>query len=170
MSGIDWNRYTQLCEDIYTPAIDRFADTLRKAAGVATIQSMPIYTGTMKANLVTVFMEMKRILKQMAKAQLPEEEWNRIRWRDVEERMRETWFKRLCGIKNLPIADDYVQTRIYNKSSDSVGLCQWVSSLQKKPSEINHLAGQIFKETALFILKDVPEIMEFAKLGIRKPR
>ena len=168
MSGIDWKRYTQLCEESYTQAIERFALSLRRAAGVATCLSMPVYTGTMTANLVTVLRQMTDILKQLAQKQLTEKEQHSICWRDVEERMREVWFGRLSGIDNLPLAADYVNTRIHNRRSDSDALYMWISTLQSDYSEIERIVGRIREETALFTSEDVPLIMEAAQLGIRK--
>ena len=45
MGGIDWERYTTLCQKTYMPAIDRFSNMLRTASGVATYQSIPVFAG-----------------------------------------------------------------------------------------------------------------------------
>lgn len=170
MSGIDWKRYTQLCEESNTQTIERFAISLRRAAGVATYLSMPVYTGTMTANLVTMLRQMTDILKYLAGKQLTEEEQRSIRWRDVEERMREVWFGRLCGIDRFPLAADYVNTRIHNRHSDNDALYMWINTMQNDYSQIEHIVGRIREETALFTSEDVPLIMDAAQLGIRKMR
>ena len=81
MGGIDWERYTTLCQKTYMPAIDRFSNMLRTASGVATYQSIPVFAGAMKANLVTILRGMTDILKQMSREYLPQEECESIRWK-----------------------------------------------------------------------------------------
>ena len=170
MSGIDWERYAKLCEESYTPAVERFANSLRAATSVATKLSTPVFAGALKANLVTVLRTMTGILKQVSESQLSGEKQRKIRWRDVENRMRELWFDRLSGIDNLPIAQDYIHTRIQNRPSDLNGLYEWICSLHNKESEIDVLERRILEETALFTRRDVPDLMELAQLGIRLSR
>ena len=170
MSGIDWEKYAQFCEDSYAPAIERFAGTLRTAASVATKLSTPVYVGAMKANLVTVLRTTIDILKQMSEAQPDEANRKKIRWKTVEDRMRETWLDRLCGIESLLIVRDYRSTRIQNRSSDLEGLYLWINSLQGKEELISLTVRRICEETALFTRNDVPQIMELARFGALTPR
>lgn len=170
MSGIDWDRYAQFCEDSYAPAIERFAGTLRTAASVATKLSVPVYAGAMKASLVTVLRTTTDILKQVCEEQSGDAYRKKIRWKTVEDRMRESWIDRLCGIDSLLIAQDYRNTRIQNRASDQEGLYLWISSLQGQEALISRMIRQIYEETALFTRQDVPRIMEFALLGSRTPR
>ena len=170
MSGIDWKRYAQICDDLNAPAMERFTETLRKSAGVATLQSMPAYTGAMKASLATMLRQMTDLLKQMSETGLREEDREKIRWNRIKEQMREAWFGRLCGIENLPIAVDYMNTRIQNRPSDMEGLYRWVNSFQGNEKEIARIARRIREETALFEKEDVPAIMELARLGVRAPK
>ena len=170
MSGIDWKRYAQLCDDLNASAIERFTEALRKSAGVATRQSIPVYTGAMKASLATMLRQMTDILRQMSESELREEDREKIRWNRVKEQMREAWFGRLCRIENLPIVVDYMNTRIENKPSDTEGLYRWANSLKGNEKEIARIARRIREETALFEREDVPGIMELARLGVRVPR
>jgi hypothetical protein len=167
MGIIDWKRYVRLCEEASAPAIDRFAQTLRKAAGVATNQSMPVYEGALKGSLVTVLRQMTDILKHMARLQLQEKEYGRIRWKDVEDRMREVFFQRLCAIENMYVATEYVNTRLRNLPSDQEMMYQWVYGLQNKEDEIDRIAGRISAEAAAFASEDVPRIIDLAQTGIR---
>lgn len=170
MSGIDWEKYTALCEKACQPAIGRFSKMLLTASGVSTPQSIPVYAGAMKANLVTVLREMTDILKRMSKDSLPGEAYENIRWKAVTDRMREAWFGRLCKIDRLTIAADYVNTRLQNRKPDYEGLYQWVSSLQNQQDEVRKITERIQEETLVFARSEVPEILELAQLGIRMKR
>ena len=169
MSEIDWKRYAQLCDDLNISAMERFTETLRKSAGVSTLQSIPVYTGAMKASLATMLRQMTDILKQMCESELKQEDLAKIHWNKVKELMRGAWFERLRGIENLPIVVDYMNTRILNRPSDIEGLYRWVNSFQGKDKEIARIACRIQEETALFEREDVPGIMERARLGVRAP-
>ena len=170
MSGIDWKRYAQLCDDLNAPAMERFTEALRKSAGVATRQSIPVYTGAMKASLATMLRQMTDLLKQMSESELGEKDLEKIRWNRVKEQMREAWFERLCNVENLPIVADYMNTRIQNRPSDMESLYRWVNSFQGNEKEIARIARRIREETALFEKEDVPAIMELARLGVRAPK
>lgn len=170
MGEIDWKRYAQLCDDASVSAIDRFDQSLRKAAGVATNQSIPVYTGAMKASLVTVLRQMGDILKQLAGRQLSEAEYELIHWKDVEDRMRETFFQRLCAIENMQIAAEYVNTRLMNKPSDQEAVYRWVYRLQSNDDEIRRIVRRTTEAASAFVREDVPRIMELAQLGIRLRR
>ena len=170
MGGIDWERYTTLCQKTYMPAIDRFSNMLRTASGVATYQSIPVFAGAMKANLVTILRGMTDILKQMSREYLPQEECESIRWKNVTDRMRETWLERLSRIDHLLIAVDYMQVRLQNKASDYEGLYRWVSSLQNQEDEIRRITERIQEEALAFTRQEVPQILELARLGIRMTR
>ena len=170
MSGIDWKRYAQLCDDLNASAVERFTEALRKSAGVATRQSIPAYTGAMKASLVTMLRQMTDILKQMSESELREEDREKIRWNRVKGQMREVWFGRLCGIENFPLVTDYMNTRIQNRPSDMESLYRWANSLRGNEKEIARIARRIREETALFEREDVPGIMELARLVVRVPR
>ena len=170
MGKFDWKQYAHLCEDASASAIDRFAQTLRRASGVATNQSIPVYTGTMKGCLVTVLRQMTDILKHLAKIQLPEEAYDRIPWKSVEDRMRDQFFQRLCAIGNMQIAIEYVNTRLKNLPQDQGGVYQWVYSLQNDGEEIDRIIQALTREAAAFAREDVPRIMEMAQLGMRLRR
>lgn len=170
MGEIDWKRYAQLCDDASVSAIDRFDQSLRKASGVATCQSIPVFTGAMKGSLVTILRQMSDILKQLARIRLSEKEYETIRWKDVEDRMRETYFRRLCGIDNMQIAVEYVNTRLKNRPSDQEAVYRWVYSLQNKDQEISRIVQRTAEEVSAFAREDVPRIMELAQMGIRLRR
>ena len=170
MGEIDWKKYAQLCDDASVTAIDRFDQSLRKAAGVATNQSIPVYTGAMKASLVTVLRQMTEILKQLAEKQLSESEYETIHWKDVEDRMRESYFQRLCAIDNMQIAVEYTNTRLMNRPSDQEAVYRWVYSLHNKDREICRIVRRTTEESSAFVREDVPRILELAQLGIRMRR
>lgn len=167
MQGIDWNKYEQLCEDSVAPVIGRFETTLCRAAGVATKQSIPIYTGAMKGCLVTALRQMTDILKQMAAEKASEEAGDRIRWKNTEERMREAYFERLCGIDGMQIAVEYVNTRLRNQPSDKDGIYRWVGSFQKNDRKISRIVRQVMEASMAFAREDVPGILETAFPGKR---
>ena len=170
MGKFDWKQYAHLCEDASASAIDRFAQTLRRASGVATNQSIPVYTGTMKGCLVTVLRQMTDILKHLAKIQLPEEAYDRIPWKSVEDRMRDQFFQRLCAIDNMQIAVEYTNTRLMNRPSDQEAVYRWVYSLHNKDREICRIVRRTTEESSAFVREDVPRILELAQLGIRMRR
>lgn len=167
MDGIDWNRYAQICENSSADAIERFAASLRRAVSVATNQSIPIYEGEMRGSLVTVLRRMTDILKRFAAEQMPEQEQKKLRWKDVEDRMREAYFARLSRIGNMQVAVEYVNTRLQGKPSDRAAVYQWVNDLQSDPGEIDRIIRRTSEETGAFAREDVPGIMEVARLGIR---
>ena len=158
----------RLCEEKISSAIDRFAQTLRKAAGVATNQSMPVYEGALKGSLVTVLRQMTDILKHMARLQLQEKEYGRIRWKDVgRPDTGGCSILGLCAIENMYVATEYVNTRLRNLPSDQEMMYQWVYGLQNKEDEIDRIAGRISAEAAAFASEDVPRIIDLAQTGIR---
>ncbi len=167
MGEIDWNRYARLCSEATSPTVGRFAQSLRSAAVVATNQSIPVYTGAMKACLITALRQSTDILKRLARVYLAPEEKDRIRWKDVEEKMREVYFDRLGRIEGMQIAREYISTRIHNKPSDQEGIYRWVNSLRGREDEIARIVSRTGEEIAAFASQDVPEIIELARLGIR---
>lgn len=170
MEGIDWERYAHLCDDSTEPAIGRFEGTLRKAAGVATNQSIAVYAGAMKGSLVTSLRTMTDILKEFAQSQLSETEQRKINWKKVEDRMREAYFDRLSRVDNLVIASEYVRTRIQNRSAEPEQVYRWVSSFRNPDVQIRRLVGSIREANALFVRVDVPQIMDVALLTGRSLR
>jgi hypothetical protein len=164
MEEIDWNRYAQLSEEAFIPAIGRFEESLRKAAGMATTQSIPVYAGAMKGSLITAFRQMTEILRKMADS-LPEEARAQICQKAVEDRMRELFFERLSRIPDMQIAVDYRCTRILNKTSDYKALYSWVARLRKDDGEIRRIVQETTDACRRFAAQDVPELALMAREG-----
>ena len=160
MEGIDWKRYTHLCEELTAPAIERFEANLRKAAALATMQSISAYSGAMKGNLITVLRHMTDTLKKLARTQLSKDDQERINWKKVEDRMREDYFERLSMICNLPVVEDYRKARFQNKPCDCEQICQWVNTLWRNEDEVVRIIAQIREETAAFAAENVPRILD----------
>ncbi len=170
MEGIDWRSYHQLCMEAAGPAVERFAEALRSAVGVATEQSAPIFSGEMKGSLVTALRLMTDILKQFAQAQLTESQQSNISWKETQGRMREMYFLRLAEIKNMEIADEYVKERLQNEPPRKGQIYRWIYSLQGNEEEVERIIRQSAEAIDAFAKEDVPKIMELAVLGIRRPR
>ncbi len=170
MEGIDWNRYHELCIEVTRPAVERFAEALRSAVGVATEQSIPVFSGEMRGSLLTVLRQMTDILKQLSQAQLTQSQINNINWKDTQSRLREMYFLRLAQIENMQIASEYVRERLQNELPQKGQIYHWVYSLQGNEDEVERIIRQTGEAVGEFSLKDVPKIMELAILGIRRPR
>lgn len=170
MVGIDWNRYAQMCEESAGPAIDRFEESLRKSAGMATNQSIPVYMGLMKGSLVTVLRQMTDILEQLAQKQLSKTERKKMHWKELEARMREAYFERLAAIDNMMIAEEYLNTRVRNKPSDYAGVYRWVSSLRNNDKEIRRIASRVREETSAFAKENAPDVLELEMIRMRAER
>ncbi len=170
MTEIDWKQYEGLSVEMAAPAVDRFEETLRKAVVVATEQSIPVFTGTLRGSLVTVMRQMLEILKRFSELQLDSRQVDKIHWKTVEDEMREAFFSRLADIKDLYIAQDYLNYRVKGMPADMDRLYEWVYSLHGKEREIRRFSRQIMEKTKLFAREDVPRIMETELLGIRRAR
>ncbi len=170
MEGIDWYQYHQLCVETTGPALDRFGAALRKAVGVATEQSTPIYAGDMRGSLITAVRLMTDILKQFAHTQLSDSQNEHINWKQTEIRMKEMYFLRLSEIENMQIAAEYVKERIQNLPSPKGQIYHWIYALQGNEKEVERIIRQAKEETWTFSKEDVPKIIELALLGIKKPR
>ncbi len=156
--NINWNYYTDRCSESAALAIDRFKNSLLAACRVATAQSMPVYTGEMKASLITVHREMVELLKrsvQEAGTGLGE-----IRWSAVSDRIREAFFLRLGEIEDMEIAREYVRVRIRKLPPQKDRIFQWVTDLSKDEERVNRLCVQVRKVVAACASYDVPRIMD----------
>ncbi len=170
MTEIDWKQYEGLCSEMAAPAVERFTDTLRKATVVATEQSIPVYSGAMRGSLVTVLRQMIDILKKLSEARLESSQLEKIRWKHVEDGMRETYFLRLADIKDMYVAREYAACRIQGKTAEKGQMYQWVYSLHGKEKEIERIGRQILEQTRAFAGEDVPKILEAELLGLRRAR
>ncbi len=155
---INWNYYTNRCREMAAPAIDRFENSLLTACRVATAQSMPVYSGAMKASLITVHRDMVELLKRSV--QVAGTGAEEIRWNVVSDRMREAFFLRLGEIKNMEIAREYVRVRIRKLPPQKDLLFQWVTDLSKDEQSVKQLCTQVRKAAAAFASFEVPKIMD----------
>ncbi len=170
MEGIDWEKYHQLCVEATDPTMERFADTLRRAVGVATEQSAPVYSGEMRGCLVTALRQMTDILKQFSQTQLSESQQSQINWKQTENRMREMYFLRLDEIKNMQIASEYVKERLRNTPTQKGQVYYWIHSLRNNKKEMERIIRRTSAETRAFSREDVQKILELELLGIKRPR
>ncbi len=150
--------------------MERFEDALRSAVGVATEQSVPVFSGEMRGSLLTAFMQMTDILKQFSQVQLTERQLNNINWKETQDRLKELYFLRLAEIENMQIASDYVKERLQNELPQKGQIYHWIYQLQGHEDEVDRIIRQTSEAVSEFSAEDVPKVMELAILGIRRPR
>ena len=183
---IDWDHYRTCCAEQRAAVLGRFGSTLQKGAGMATVQSAPVYTGQLTASLVTILRQMTDALKMcglsdggssdrihgspadrrvrgmvpggMADAEVSGRvSGSRDRLRQAVNRR---YFSRLSGIEELEIAQEYVRTHFQYQMPRREEMTAWLLSYQGRAGAVQELVRKIDKETESFIREDLPRIVE----------
>ncbi|MBQ4177891.1 MAG: hypothetical protein II640_10530 [Lachnospiraceae bacterium] len=157
---VDWNRYWEMCSDMAGPAFDRFRKKLLEGEQIATPQSAPAYLGALAAVLVTVCGQMMRNLELCA-GENPEEEMADLRDRSILRRIvRERYFRRLSGIREMEIAREYFRTHVQFLEPDRQAMTKWLLSFRGRRGDVNALAEAAEAETEAFVREEIPRILE----------
>ena len=183
---IDWDHYRTCCAEQRAAVLGRFGSTLQKGAGMATVQSAPVYTGQLTASLVTILRQMTDALKMcglsdggssdrihgspadrrvrgmvpggMADAEVSGRvSGSRDRLRQAVNRR---YFSRLSGIEELEIAQEYVRTHFQYQMPRREELTAWLLSYQGRAGAVQDLVRRIDEETDSFIREEVPGIVK----------
>ena len=169
---IDWEKYRAECAKKRKRVLIRFRDMLLKGAAVSTVQSAPVCTGALTAALVTVLKQMTDLLCQYAgSAENSCNEETPVRMPGTgcgtvpadRERIRcavrKSYFVRLSGIRNLKIAEEYVNTHFRYRETSEEDMTAWLLSFQGQPDAASELAHRIDEETDAFIREEIPKIL-----------
>lgn len=110
---IDWDCYRTGCAELRSSVLDRFGSMLLKGAGIATVQSAPVYTGQLTAALVTILRQMTDTLKTYSLSVDDSAEADIFKMKTAlrgrfGQDMNRHYFSRLSGIEELAIAQEYM--------------------------------------------------------------
>ena len=162
---IDWEQYRTNCQEQRAGVLERFGDMLLRGAGIATVQSGPVYTGQLTAVLVTVLRQMTDSLKMngLSTDESPAAEGSKIvsaGRNHFRQEMKRRFFFRLSGIEELAIAQEYMRTHFQYQMPRREEMTAWLLSFQGRSSAVKELVQKIDEQTDSFIREDVPEIVE----------
>ena len=167
---IDWEQYRTGCQEQRADVLERFGDMLLRGAGVATVQSAPVYTGQLTAVLVTVLRQMTDTLKMngLSTDESAAAEGSKIvsAGRDhCRQEMKRRFFSRLSEIEELAIAQEYMKTHFQYQMPRREEMTAWLLSFQGRSSAVQELVRKIDEQTDSFIREDVPKIVEASQRG-----
>ena len=167
---IDWEQYRTNCQEQRAGVLERFGDMLLRGAGIATVQSAPVYTGQLTAVLVTVLRQMTDTLKMngLSTDESAAAEGSKMvsAGRDhIRQEMKRRFFSRLSGIEELAIAQEYMRTHFQYQLPRREEMTEWLLSFQGRSIAVQELVRKIDKETDSFIREDVPKIVEASQRG-----
>ena len=162
---IDWEQYRTNCQEPRAGVLERFGDMLLRGAGIATVQSGPVYTGQLTAVLVTVLRQMTDTLKMngLSTDESPAAESSKMAStgrNHFRQEMKRRFFFRLSGIEELAIAQEYMGTHFQYQRPRREEMTAWLLSFQGRSSAVKELVQKIDEQTDSFIREDMPEIVE----------
>ena len=162
---IDWEQYRTNCQEQRAGVLERFGDMLLRGAGIATVQSAPVYTGQLTAVLVTVLRQMTDSLKMngLSTDESPAAESSKMASagrNHFRQEMKRRFFFRLSGIEELAIAQEYMRTHFQYQMPRREEMTAWLLSFQGRSSAVKELVQKIDEQTDSFIREDMPEIVE----------
>ena len=162
---IDWEQYRTNGQEQRAGVLERFGDMLLRGAGIATVQSAPVYTGQLTAVLVTVLRQMTDSLKMngLSTDESPAAESSKMASagrNHFRQEMKRRFFFRLSGIEELAIAQEYMRTHFQYQMPRREEMTAWLLSFQGRSSAVKELVQKIDEQTDSFIREDMPEIVE----------
>ncbi len=157
---IDLERYRKKSAAERHAVLIRFGAVLTEGAEIATPQSCTAYAGALTAALVTILRQMTDTLSEIVSGGEKEAGSKRPDPGEIRRAMRRKYFRRLAGISDLKIAEEYVRVHYRYQPPQTTEMTEWLRSFQGRHEAVRDLVCRIDKETDAFIREDIPGMLK----------